>query len=228
MEAGFEILCDFDGTIAPVDTVDFLLERLADPSWRLFEDQWIRGEIDSRECMAAQVSLLRGGWAAIDRALQEVRIDPGFAGFASWCRESGIPLRVVSEGIKQVVDRVLEREGIRVEEVWASRLVEGTSGGLTLRFPVVGKTLCGAAVCKCAFIIGGEPRPVRVLIGDGRSDFCISRHADLVFACSKLSIHCAQNDIAFVPFEGFDGVRRFLEDRRAVPPMRAEATGVVS
>jgi 2-hydroxy-3-keto-5-methylthiopentenyl-1-phosphate phosphatase len=32
MEAPLEILCDFDGTIARIDTVDFLLDRFADPA----------------------------------------------------------------------------------------------------------------------------------------------------------------------------------------------------
>jgi 2-hydroxy-3-keto-5-methylthiopentenyl-1-phosphate phosphatase len=67
-----------------------------------------------------------------------------------------------------------------------------------------------------------------VLIGDGRSDFCISRRADLVFACSKLAIHCEQNDIPFVPFVGFDTVRRLLEKRHAPFPRVVEPEGTLS
>jgi 2-hydroxy-3-keto-5-methylthiopentenyl-1-phosphate phosphatase len=223
-----EILCDFDGTIAPVDTVDFLLERLADPSWRLLEDQWIRGEIGSRECMSAQIALVRGGWPAIRRVLEEVRLDPAFAGFASWCRASRIPLRVVSEGIGQVITFLFRREGILIDEVWATRLVSRPDGGLALRFPPAGRALCGAALCKCALFTTVEPRPFRVLIGDGRSDFCSSRRADLVFAYSKLAIHCAQNDIPFLRFTGFDDVRRFLEERGPVPRRAPEAERTVA
>jgi 2-hydroxy-3-keto-5-methylthiopentenyl-1-phosphate phosphatase len=222
-----EILCDFDGTISPVDTVDFLLERLADPSWRLLEAQWIRGEIGSRECMAAQIALVRGGWPAIRRALGEVRLDPGFAGFASWCRASRIPLRVVSEGIAQVITFLFRREGILIADVRAARLVQRPGGGLAMRFPSAGDALCGAGICKCAFFGTFEPHPLRVLIGDGRSDFCSSRRADLVFACSKLAIHCAQNDIPFRPFTGFDDVRRFLEGRQPVLPRAREAARAV-
>jgi len=46
-------LVDFDGTVAPTDTVDALLERFADPEWRRLEERWVRGEISSRQCMAA-------------------------------------------------------------------------------------------------------------------------------------------------------------------------------
>jgi 2-hydroxy-3-keto-5-methylthiopentenyl-1-phosphate phosphatase len=67
-----------------------------------------------------------------------------------------------------------------------------------------------------------------VLIGDGRSDFCISRRVDLVVASSKLAIHCEQNDIPFVPFVGFDTVRRLLEKRHAPFPRVVEPEGTLS
>jgi 2-hydroxy-3-keto-5-methylthiopentenyl-1-phosphate phosphatase len=228
IEAPLEILCDFDGTIASIDTVDFLLERLADPGWRILEEQWIRGEIDSSACMTAQIALVRGGWRAIRRALEEVRLDPGFARFASWCRASRIPLRVVSEGIEQVIIHLLRREAVLVDEVWAPRLSERSNETLELRLPAPGSALCGAALCKCVFVTTAASPPFRVLIGDGRSDFCISRRADLVFACSKLAIHCEQNDIPFVPFVGFDTVRRLLEKRHAPFPRVVEPEGTLS
>ena len=228
IEAPLEILCDFDGTIASIDTVDFLLERLADPGWRILEEQWIRGEIDSSACMTAQIALVRGGWRAIRRALEEVRLDPGFARFASWCRASRIPLRVVSEGIEQVIIHLLRREAVLVDEVWAPRLSERSNETLELRLPAPGSALCGAALCKCVFVTTAASPPFRVLIGDGRSDFCISRRVDLVVASSKLAIHCEQNDLAFQPFVGFDDVRHLLEKRNSIGVRAVAPTGAPS
>jgi 2-hydroxy-3-keto-5-methylthiopentenyl-1-phosphate phosphatase len=210
-----EVLCDFDGTISPIDTVDFILERLAEPAWRTLEERWIGGEIDSRECMAGQIALVGGGWAAVVDALARVELDPSFAGFAAWCRGAGIPLRIVSEGIERVILHLLARGRIQVDDVWAPSLVESAEGRLRLEFPIDGATRCGAALCKCAALATVEPRSLTVLIGDGRSDFCAAGRADLVFACSKLAIHCQQNDIPYVPFVGFDGVRRRLADELA-------------
>jgi len=208
-----EVLCDFDGTIARVDTVDLLLERLADSRWRTLEDAWVRGEIDSRACMAGQVALLRGGWPAVERVLAEVDLDPTFARFVAWCRAAGIVLRVASEGIDRVICHLLARSRIVVDDVWASTLVEEDGGALALRFPATQRTRCGAPFCKCALFPRRSRRPVQVLIGDGRSDFCAAAYADVVFASSKLAIHCQQHDIPFVPFEDFGAVARVLHQR---------------
>src|SRR5207248_206551 len=83
-----------DGTVARPDTVDELLEALAEPAWRAIEKQWQRGEIDSRECMARQIPLLRGGWNAIAQFLDErVVVHASFAPFARWCARRGLALR---------------------------------------------------------------------------------------------------------------------------------------
>src|SRR5262249_19148443 len=120
-----EIISDFDGTIARPDTVDQILEALADPAWRDVEESWERGEIDSRECMARQVPLIAGGWAAIERFLdRHVRLHPSFPDFADWCGRSGVPLVIASEGLDRVIHHLLDREGVTVPHVWASRLVE--------------------------------------------------------------------------------------------------------
>ena len=74
MSSLMEVYCDFDGTITKGDTIDVLLEELAHPSWRDVEERWVRGEIGSRECMAQQVPLIQGGWSAVEKILDHVRI----------------------------------------------------------------------------------------------------------------------------------------------------------
>jgi 2,3-diketo-5-methylthio-1-phosphopentane phosphatase len=214
-EPAIEIVCDFDGTIARPDTVDQILEALADPSWRLIEARWRRGEIDSRECMDSQVRLLSGGWAAIESFLEErVRLHPSFRPFAAWCERCGIPLRIASEGIDRVIHHLLRREQVSVASVWASRLVACDDGTLGLDFShAIGRTHCGARLCKCELLNVKPARPFSVLIGDGRSDFCAAGRADLVFARTGLLRHCRAQKIPYIPFESFDSVRRLLEER---------------
>ena len=208
-----EILCDFDGTVARPDTTDELLEGLADSAWRAIEERWRRGEIDSRECMARQIPLLRGGWHAIERFLDErVVLEPSFAPFAVWCATRGIALRIPSEGIEPVIRHLLARERVAVASIWASRLERRPGDRLALDFShASGRTHCGAALCKCELFHRSPGRPMRVLIGDGRSDFCAARRADVVFAREHLLEHCRAERIRAIPFESFETVRAVIE-----------------
>ncbi len=211
METALEVLCDFDGTVALADTVDLLLERLADPAWRTLEQRWVRGEIDSRACMAGQIPLIRGGWAAMRRILDDVQIDPTFAGFTTWCRRRGIRLRIVSGGIDRVIRHMLARERITVEDIWAPRLME-RDGRLALAFPPsTSRARCGSTFCKCGLFARTKRQPIRVLVGDGRSDFCCAHVADRVFARARLRTYCRAQAIASLPFADFADIRRNLE-----------------
>ncbi len=221
MEAAIEVLCDFDGTVTTEDTVDLLLERLADPAWRVLEERWVRGEIDARECMAGQVSLIRGGAAAIRRVLAEVQVEPTFAPFVTWCRRRGIRLRIVSGGIDVVIRDLLAREGIAVDEIWAPRLLEHRDGRLALEFPPsLGRSRCGSDFCKCRLFEPSVLRPIRILIGDGRSDFCCAHWADRVFARSNLIAYCRAHAVEFLPFESFADIGRIIERGAERPPAR--------
>jgi 2-hydroxy-3-keto-5-methylthiopentenyl-1-phosphate phosphatase len=208
-----EIICDFDGTIARPDTIDELLAALAEPEWRDIEERWRRGEIDSRVCMALQIPLIRGGWPAIERFLDErVELEPSFTPFVSWANARGIALRIASEGIDQVIRHLLTRERVAVASIWASRLDARRDGALALDFShASGRTHCGAALCKCEIFDDSPGRPLRILVGDGRSDYCAARRADVVFARALLLDYCRSNRIRSIPFESFNAVRAVIE-----------------
>lgn len=216
MDSLLEVYCDFDGTVTIGDTTDVLLERLADPAWKEIEERWERGEIGSRECMALQVPLIAGGWKAMTQVLDTVKIDPSFAGFAKWCRSKDIPLRIVSDGIDRVIYYLLAKAGIKVDFVWANHLMEAADGSLTLLSPhASGPKSCNSGVCKCQIVAAARPNPVKVVIGDGRSDFCWSGQADLLFAKSKLLTYCHQNNMSCIAYEDFTSIRHNLEERLA-------------
>ncbi|HEY2388191.1 MAG TPA: HAD-IB family phosphatase [Candidatus Binatia bacterium] len=213
MRPALEVLCDFDGTVAHEDTVDLVLARLADPAWRVLEARWVRGEIDSRACMGGQIALIRGGWTAVRGVLADVVLDRTFAAFAGWCRRQDIRLRIVSGGIDRVIHHLLARDRIAVDAVWASHLVERADGGLGLDFPrpLVGSR-CGSGFCKCALFTRpfGATRPLRVLVGDGRSDFCCAHRADVVFARAELADYCRGHHVPARPFADFGDVQQGL------------------
>ena len=228
MHAKIAIYCDFDGTVTTRDTVDFLLERLAAPSWKDIEALWEQGKIGSRECMAQQIPLIQGGWAAVEALLPEVVIDPTFVDFVQWCERHHIALALVSEGLDRVIHTLLAREGINVPTVWANHLEEDSQGQLSLSFPnAPSDPRCQAGLCKCRVInqplFSNDPDIHRVVIGDGMSDRCWSEEADTLFAKSKLIKHCQENRIPYIPFDNFHTIQNVLENQlRPFPKQSVE------
>src|SRR5262245_50386227 len=92
--ARWQVLIDFDGTIAPDDPTDHLFERFADPYWRVLEDDWQSGRISSRECMQQQVDLLRVSPRVLDEEINTIHIDQGFHAFVSFCRGCGADVQI--------------------------------------------------------------------------------------------------------------------------------------
>jgi 2-hydroxy-3-keto-5-methylthiopentenyl-1-phosphate phosphatase len=208
-----EIYCDFDGTISTPDTVDYILENLADPCWRDMEMRFEAGEISARECMSAQAQLIEGGWAAVEKVLNSVQVHPTFPRFVQWCKNTGKTLYVASDGFDRVIEYVLAKAGLTVDGIWANRLVENESTGkfvLEAPFSVPG---CLQGVCKCKLLTRSPANVLKVVIGDGRSDFCWAPEADLLFAKSKLLAHCLENEIAHIAFEDFDSIASIIEQR---------------
>jgi 2-hydroxy-3-keto-5-methylthiopentenyl-1-phosphate phosphatase len=202
---------DFDGTIALEDTTDVILERFAEPEWRIVEAEWLAGRIGSRECLARQVDLIRAFPYEIDDLVEGIPLDPHFLAFSAMCQDNAIPVTVVSDGLDRVVMNMLARGGLRVP-VRANRLEWRGKDRWRLAFPF-GSDACRSAAghCKCS-ALDREPGSLRILVGDGRSDFCAAETADLVIAKGALAEHCHGKGLACLVFGNFAGAMTMLAD----------------
>jgi 2-hydroxy-3-keto-5-methylthiopentenyl-1-phosphate phosphatase len=207
-----QVFCDFDGTIAKVDTTDLVLTRLADPAWEDLEDQWKRGQITAAECMRGQIALIGGGDDALDAVLDSVELVEGFADLVAWCQASAVPLTVVSDGVDYFIARILDRHGLGYLPVVANRMVGDAVAGRRLEQPW-SRAGCaaGSGVCKCQ-VASTEARAddVMVFIGDGRSDFCVSGRADLLFARDKLAAYARSRAMPHHEFSDFHTITTTL------------------
>ncbi len=218
------LFSDFDGTISIQDATDFILNRFADPEWELIEQEWKEGTIGSAECMQRQIALIRVTKQELDSALDEVSIDPDFPDFVHFCQAEGIPVTIISDGVDYFIQRILTHHGLGHLPVIANRLsISGINGHTAYRLSSpYSQTNCisAAGVCKCRAVQSDD---MRVYIGDGRSDFCVSDKPDLVFAKGKLAEYCAQQDIAFTAYRQFGDVTKALQ--KALPAIaRREPT----
>ena len=212
MARSFAFALDFDGTITQEDSTDSLLERFALPEWREVEALWEAGLIGSRECLARQVALLRASPEELDDAIDEAAVDPDFVDFVAEAEARGIALSIVSDGFDRVIRRVLAREGVALP--FASNMLTYRGGGRwSAGFPRAREACAaGSGVCKCTARPAAE---TLVLVGDGRSDFCLAGRSDLVFAKGKLQAHCRAEGFSHVPVRGFSEILGWLENAGA-------------
>jgi len=204
-----DVYVDFDGTIAPCDPTDRLFDRFADPYWRVIEAEWQAGGQTSRDCMQRQVALLRATPEALDAFLAGVRIDPEFPDFVRLCAARGCNVLVVSDGLDRVVSTVLARAGLDLPFV-ANRLEWQGGDRWALKFPHArGDCRSRMGNCKCGHLSSDHGR-LQVLVGDGRSDFCLSERSHLVLAKGRLAEHCRREASPHVAIRDFADATQFL------------------
>lgn len=200
--------CDFDGTIAVDDVTDLVLERFASDEWHRLEEEWNAGRMTAAECMRSQIPLIDATLQELNAFLDTVEIDPAFPAFAAFCHSHAIGITVVSDGVDHFIRRILGRYGVTDITINANRMSSTVSQQrfryrLDTPFASAG-CASGAGVCKCNIVQGSREH---IYVGDGRSDFCVSQQAMVVFAKSGLAIHCEQKAIPFIPYQGFSDVQ---------------------
>jgi 2,3-diketo-5-methylthio-1-phosphopentane phosphatase len=206
-----KVLCDFDGTISAADTTDAIFDRFA-PSWRIIEALWEAGEIGSAECMRRQIELMDASAGELDEALDELEIDPTFPAFVRFCDTAKIELSIVSDGVDYFIRRILKKAGLGHLPIRANQLIRREPRRYSLGHPhQMQDCETGAGTCKCALSGGGCASRYTILIGDGRSDFCVSHRAEAVFAKKSLLRYTARHGIAAFEYASFADVQAVLE-----------------
>jgi 2-hydroxy-3-keto-5-methylthiopentenyl-1-phosphate phosphatase len=211
------LFLDFDGTITRRDAVDVILEAYADPEWLTFETEWRAGRIGSRDCLRAQMGLVRASRGQLDALLDEIEIDEGLIPLLEICAAHNIPAHIISDGFDYCIRRILSRARrvgalLRGSRVCASRL-EARGQFWRTEFPFFQQT-CGhgCATCKPAVMRLLNPTNAPALfVGDGLSDRYAVDSADVVFAKNGLATFCNDNGIEHTSFRNLNDVSAHLD-----------------
>ena len=212
------VFSDFDGTITCQDVTDKILEQYADPAWLEVEEQWVRGEIGSRECFERHAALVRVTAKQLDALIDSIPLDPDFPEFFHFLKARQLPFYIVSDGFDYVIRRVLKKVGadgeLRNGRHLFSTGLELKDGRVRAVFPHSNHGCKhGCATCKPAIIqrVRKKQQPV-IFIGDGLSDRFAVEAADVVFAKHELLAYCRERGLACRPFETFGDVQKSLAE----------------
>lgn len=205
------VVCDFDGTLSVRDTAMALIEALhLDAAWDA-ELEWRRGEIDSMECLRRQWGLVDLSAGELEAFFDGLALDPDLLTFVGLIRDRGAGLVILSDGLSLYLDRMLGHAGLKTTDDDAAVRGAGpilrftnparmTREGIVIEFPYA--NACGqCGNCKTEHFFRLRPGFTRTFyLGDGHSDLCAARFADVIFARDALAEDCQRAGRPYFPF----------------------------
>jgi 2-hydroxy-3-keto-5-methylthiopentenyl-1-phosphate phosphatase len=207
------VLCDFDGTICTVDMGNEILNRFTDEGWNEIDCAYCAGEIGSRDAYSRVVSLFKGTKAQmLEFVNASEKLDPHFPEFYTYCREKGLDIKIVSDGLDFYIDAILRKYNLQGIEYFSNVFVFLNGNALSIQFPHMNIQCEKCGTCKSGVLKEYRESYDRVIyVGNGYSDVCPAKDSDLVFAKDVLFEKCKQNGTACVCYENFRDIRDFLE-----------------
>jgi len=204
---------DYDGTLTTHECNEIVLQRFVGDAWRPLEDEAKADRMSHAEVFDRQIGLIRAPRAELLGALvDEAEPTPGLAAFLAELEGRGGRPVIVSAGLREAIEAVWSREMLPPVELHASELVGGGPQGGPPYHLVFSSVLgdcprCGPRACKGAALRAlRRPGELVLAFGDGASDLCPAREADLTFARSHLAARCAAEGLEWRPLADFTTV----------------------
>lgn len=207
-----KVFVDFDGTITTLDVGDTMFVTFGGRRCLEFIEEYRSERISAVDCFRRECDACGDvDTTDLDAFLDRQEVDLMFGDFLTFCRERGIDCCVVSDGLDYYIRRILDRCGFDVP-FFANMLefvpVEGANRvRFKPSFPYTDEVCERCACCKrnrmltlCA------DDDIIVYVGEGYSDRCPARYADVVFAKDELVTYCRQENISYYEYRSFADV----------------------
>lgn len=211
------VFCDFDGTVSPEDVGNRLFSTFGGSAAHEIVGEYLAGRINARECLRRECAAI-GNVQENDLFgfVDTFDLDPHFARFVDFCRSRDIHITILSDGLDFYVERLLGRHRLSHVPFFANHAEFGREDGKTTlvpSFPYRDEHCDQCGNCKrnhLATLSADDDRIVYV--GDGISDRCPVRYADVVFAKRSLISYCQEQNISYFEYEDFEDVQRRMEE----------------
>lgn len=194
------LVLDWDGTVTETDGFVLAVMEFGDPEVYRETERSLGRRLTLNEVLSVELETLRVPLEQVVAFLvANLSVRPGFGELV----QRHNPL-ILSSGFRELIEPLLAREGVEVELVANSVVVDDDGWRAVFRderrCPV-----CGEA-CKRASLPAGDV----VFAGDGYSDFCAARAAARVFARDRLCDYLDEVGAPWEPFGDLHDVLRAL------------------
>ena len=208
------VAVDYDGTITEQDLLQKIAYEFGDPEIVGALDRGLgEGTVTLRDEIVGEYATVRAPLEEVLAwAFERTMIRPGFREFIEVAGAEGWRVVVVSSGFHELIEPVLEREGVDV--LLHANRVDATPQGWQVdwRYPD-DCDHCGES-CKRTLLPAGYV----VYVGDGYSDRCAALASDRVFATSGLARYLSERGTPFETFSDFRALSAALANRIVTPP----------
>lgn len=208
---GTLVQCDFDGTVTEEDVSYMLLDTFASGNWRERLKEYEGGRISVGRFNTEAFSMVKADRATLVKmARNDVKIRSGFSGFVDYCREKGLRLVIVSNGLDFYIKEILQSIGAGDIEIFAARTTF-RPGALEVQY-VGPDGRCLDDDFKGAYVASFLKEGYRIIyIGNGASDLKPAKLCHYVFATGTLLAQCQQTKVNCLPFDDFTEIVKEME-----------------
>ncbi|KAH8678993.1 phosphoserine phosphatase [Tricladium varicosporioides] len=212
---------DFDGTITLRDSNDFLTDNLGygQVLRKQGNQDVLHNRVSFRDSFRGMMDSVKMPYdKCIQTLLENIKLDPHFKEFYTWCSTNNVPVVVLSSGMVPIIRALLvhlvgpEAENIQiVSNDVASR--DGKSINEEGGWQIVFHDDSHFGHDKSLEIqpyhqLPDNERPIMFYAGDGVSDLSAAKETDLLFAKKgqDLVSYCVREDVPFTEFEDFSKI----------------------
>lgn len=220
------VFTDFDGTVTLQDSNDYLTENLGFGRPRRLEinDDILDEKITFRDGFRDMLESIPLPFPeCIDYLLKHIDLDPGFVHFYQWCEKQGIPVVVVSSGMKPIIYALLKglvgQDAVENIEIISNDVkIDGDKWEIVFKDPESGfghdksksirEYLVKHNYSPNTTNLQTEGNPILFYCGDGVSDLLAAKETNLLFAKhgKDLIKYCIRENIPYTEFDSFKDI----------------------
>lgn len=215
------VFTDWDGTVTLQDSNDYLTENLGfgRPKRLQINDDILNGKISFRDGFKLMLDSIDTPFPeCIDFLLENVQLDPGFKDFYEWAESKGIPVIVVSSGMKPIIYSLLKKlvgdKAIENIEIISNEVLieDSKKWDIVYKDPHSPFGHDKSNSIKEYLTLHGytakESTPTLFYCGDGVSDLSAAKETDLLFAKhgKDLITYCKRENIPYTEFNNFEDI----------------------
>ncbi len=206
------VFFDFDNTISTCDVFDSMLPVFSrDDLWVSLEKEWEQGKIGSHKCLKDQMKGMVITKAQLDKYLSAIRLDAYFTKLVKELSLKGIKVVILSDNFDYILKRIFCGHGIKNLKIYSNKL-KFSGSRIIPEFPYRNKKCDICAHCKTKNLLANVSRDsIIIYVGDGRSDICPSRYADIVFAKDSLLRHFKENGFTCLAYKSLKDVYTYFK-----------------